>query len=65
MYLFVLAIALLACLSLAFVTIAKFGLDEDRSANTLPLPWFMPALIIPPMPDRAPSIGIPPARTAA
>lgn len=65
MNLFVLVIALLGCLSLAFVAIAKFGFGEDRAVNTLSLPWFVSAVTIPPMPDRAPSIVLTPARTGS
>jgi hypothetical protein len=59
MNLAILALALLGCLVLAVSTIIKHGgIGESHSPNSLPLPWFRHAVNIPPMPERAPSIGM-------
>lgn len=56
---FILALALLACLALAVASILKYGIGEISPPNSLPLPWFRQPVTIPPMPDRAPTIGMP------
>lgn len=53
------AVALLFILVLAIAAIKKYGIGEGPVLNSLPLPWFQHAVNIPPLPDRAPAIGMP------
>lgn len=54
-----LAFSLLVILTLAVVVIVKFAVGGPRTVNSLPIAGIGADVYVPPMPDRAPAIGMP------